>query len=95
MLCPLDSACAGLVATTRVNLVEDFPPASPDVNAIAYLWGVNKDKVAAAGPYDRRSLKSAVRVAWASVSQNTTRRYINYMTTVERSFVANNGWNSN
>jgi transposase len=81
-------------ATARVNLVQDFPPASPDLNAIEYLWGWMKHKVAAAEPHDQRSLESAVRAAWANVSQNTIRSYINHMPTVVRSIVANNGWNS-
>jgi len=93
--CQLDSACAGLVATT-CEFGRRFPPPHRQIWMQLHTFGGwIKHKVAAAGPYDRRSLKSAVRVAWASVSQNTTRRYINYMTTVGRSFVANNGWNTN
>lgn len=77
-----------------VDLIQDFPPASPDLNAIEFLWGWMKHKVAAAEPHDQRSLKKAVQDAWTSVSQDTIKGFIKHMKANVHSVIANGGWSS-
>jgi transposase len=79
----------------NVPLVQDFPPSSPDLNAIEYVWGWIKHKVEAANPQDQRSLERAVRAAWANLPQDIINSFIGHMTSVIRSIIANEGWQSN
>jgi hypothetical protein len=75
-------------------VVQDFPANSPDLNAIEYVWGWIKHQVAIAEPHDYQSLKEAVRAAWASLSQELIKHFIDHMATLIRIVVRGGGWDS-
>ena len=44
-----------------------LPANAPDINIIEKIWAVMKEKVSQADPHSLKSLKAAMRKAWAPV----------------------------
>jgi transposase len=74
-----------------ISLMEDFPPKSPDLNAIEFVWGWIKHTVAAARPHDRKSLEVALRQAWDSLEQSTICHFIDHLQTTLNEIIAAEG----
>jgi transposase len=74
-----------------VSLMDDFPPKSPDLNAVEFVWGWLKHTVAAAQPHDHKSLEAALRKAWDSLEQQTICHFIDHIGTVMGEIVAAGG----
>jgi transposase len=74
--------------------MRDFPPCSPDLNAIESVWGWMKRRVAASGAQTADDLKRAIRDAWRELPLDTMRGYIEHVSNVMRQIVANGGGNS-
>jgi hypothetical protein len=71
--------------------MNDFPPKSPDLNAVEFVWGWLKHTVAAAQPHDHKSLEAALRKAWDSLEQQTICHFIDHIGTVMGEIVAAGG----
>jgi transposase len=78
-------------AQNEVSLMDDFPPKSPDLNAVEFVWGWLKHSVAAAHPHDHTSLEAALRSAWDSLEQQTICHYIDHIGTVMAEIIAAGG----
>src|SRR5262249_33498941 len=81
-------------ARNRVRLIENFPPNSPDLNAIEYVWGWMKHHIASCEPHDRRSLEAAIRDAWDALTQTTIQHFINHVNSVMAEIIAAEGGQS-
>jgi transposase len=75
----------------EIPLVQDFPPKSPDLNAIEFVWGWIKHTVATAHPVDYDTLEAALRTAWDSLEQQTICHFIDHIETVIEEITAAGG----
>jgi len=53
-----------------LNILEDWPPSSPDLNCVENMWGIMVPYVNAKNPRTTAELKAAVGSAWTEVPQN-------------------------
>ena len=88
-------AVRGWLENHGVVELRDFPPCSPDLNAIESVWGWMTRRVAASGARTADDLKRAIRDAWRELPIETMRGYIGHVPNVMRQIIANGGGNSN
>jgi len=69
------------------------PPQSPDLNPIEQVWGYMKDFVESRNPVSRDDLMELMLRAWDQLSTETINSYINHMSTVIPTVIANGGGN--
>jgi hypothetical protein len=56
---------------SMINLIEDWPPNSPDLSPIETLWGILKRKMAEREPSNIKELKQFLKEEWEAIDQNT------------------------
>jgi transposase len=78
----------------NINVLDDFPPASPDLNAIEYVWGWVKAHVGRSRPHTAADLKRAIRAAWRALPLDTMRGFIDRIPNVMREIIAAQGAHS-
>jgi transposase len=59
-------------ADNRIQLLENWPSNSPDLNAIESCWNIMKKKVAAHRPTSEKDLKDVIKHVWATRSHQST-----------------------
>jgi hypothetical protein len=57
------------LARKRIDVLEAWPPYSPDLNMIEKLWAKLNRRVAELGPVDMESLRSCIKKAWEGITQ--------------------------
>lgn len=87
-------AVRGWLENHGVTELRDFPPCSPDLNAIESVLGWVKHRVAASGARTADQLKRAIRCAWRELPLDTMRGFIEHVPGVMCQIRANNGGNS-
>jgi transposase len=78
----------------NISWLEDFPPYSPDLNAIEYVWSWVKKKVEEKAPQTTDEIKAAIIGAWRDLSAETMRGYIAHIPNVLRQVIAAKGGNT-
>jgi transposase len=68
-----------------VSLLPNWPPHSPDLNAIEYIWNWMRMFVNKEAPNTRASLKRAVRLAWQQLPQSKIQSCIDHIPDMIRS----------
>ena len=58
-----------------INIFEDWPPQSPDLNPIENLWSIIKVKVAEKQPKNINELKAMIVETWNSIPLETCQKY--------------------
>ena len=64
-----ESVAEKFLRNKGVTVMRPWPPYSPDLNMIEYLWPLLNARVAALHPRNLAELKVAVKQAWASITQ--------------------------
>jgi len=67
------------LANFAVNLLEDWPANSPDINPIEHVWSWMTTYVNKEAPTDNQSLIKAIEAAWDEIPQSTFRNYIEHL----------------
>ena len=78
----------------KISILSDFPPRSPDLNAIEYVWSWLKHTVSTSHPTSAEELTTAIHGAWDNLPQLTITNYIDHIKTVMRQVVAAEGGNT-
>jgi len=78
----------------HVTCVDDYPPVSPDLNAIESVWGWMNRFVQSRFPRSQQHLEELVAAAWEAIPQSTIRGYIRNVHSVCDRIIANHGWDS-
>ncbi len=74
--------------------MDDYPPVSPDLNAVESVWSWMNRYVQRNHPRSQRYLQRLVEQAWNSIPQNVIRGYISNISNTCNQIIANNGWQS-
>ena len=74
-----------------VRVLPNWPPHSPEFNAIEYIWNWMASFIRAQAPNSRASLKRAARLAWQQLPQTTVRACIDHIPNVCRDVIAAEG----
>ena len=74
--------------------MNDYPPASPDLNAIESVWTWMNRYVERNHPNSQQRLKRLVEQSWNVILQNIVRGYVNNRPNICTQILANNGWQS-
>jgi transposase len=64
---------------TYMNVLEDWPSGSPDLNPIENLWAILKDRVALLHPTTLEELEDAIRTAWNEITPDLIANLIGSM----------------
>ena len=75
----------------NINTLQ-WPPNSPDLNPIENLWGIMKERVAAAKPTTLASLKEEIRRSWVAISPQLCQNLVASMPTRVDSVIQNKGY---
>ena len=78
----------------EVDLVENYPPNSPDLNAIEKVWGWMKNYIETRGPSTPPAYKELIRESWENIPQQTIDNFISHTPTVITHIIAAEGGNS-
>lgn len=79
------------LANFGVNLLEDWPADSPDINPIEHVWSWMKTYVSKEGPTDKASLIKAIEAAWDEIPQSVIQSYIGRLNNVCQQIIAAGG----
>ena len=63
----------------NIPVYHDYPPNSPELNAIEYVWGWMKNYIAARDPRTSRRLGELIQEAWDAIPQHTIQSYIDHV----------------
>lgn len=74
-----------------VELVQNYPPYSPELNPIEHVWSWMVSYVNQDTPFCLSDLKIKVREAWDAIPQKTLKRYIGHVSTVCNQIIEANG----
>lgn len=78
--------------THNVRWYHQYPPKSPDLNAIEMVWAWMKRHVRSRGAHTAMQLKQRIQAAWDEIPQAVIRRYIDHtVRQVQRVLAANGG----
>ncbi len=61
-----------------INVIKDWPPYSPDINAIEYVWSWMTNYVKGRLPTTQAELKNAIQLAWENCPQTTIQNFIDH-----------------
>ncbi len=75
----------------RVRLIDNYPPKSPDLNAIELIWAWMKQYVRARAPRNAQHLRQLIEQAWTVMPQRIIQAHINHIPTVVRGVIAAQG----
>jgi transposase len=78
-------------AANAVNVLPNWPPYSPELNAIEHVWSWMSRFIKQQAPTNRDQLKRAVRLAWQQIPQSVIQGYIDHVPAVCRQIVAAGG----
>ena len=78
----------------HVSCLDDYPPVSPDINAIESIWSWMNRYVQHRFPRSQKHLEELVAAAWEEIPQGVIRGYIKNVRNVCERIVANHGWES-
>lgn len=87
-------AIRDLCSDAKVTVMNNFPPCSPDLNAIEAVWGWLKQKIGPKRCITAADLKHAIREAWRDMPVDTMRGLIHHIPTVMKQIIAAHGGNS-
>jgi transposase len=62
--------------TWNFNLMENWPPKSPDLNPIENLWAILAGKVSTRGPKDRKQLETFIKAEWNKLPQDMINKLV-------------------
>ena len=62
--------------TSQANLLNHWPPNSPDLNPIENLWGILKTQIRALGPRNAAEMKNCLEIIWDSLDQSMIDRLV-------------------
>lgn len=79
------------LSSVAVNVLQDWPKYSPDMNPIEHVWSWMSMYVKGRAPIDKASLERAVELAWQNLPQNVIRGYIDNLKRVCRQVIAAGG----
>lgn len=74
-----------------VNVLEDWPSMSPDLNPIENLWSIMKQRVFELQPKTKEDLIASIIAVWESITQELISNLINSMPERLKEVVKNNG----
>ena len=80
---------------TYVNILDDWPAMSPDLNPIENLWAIMKRKVYELKPKTIDELCAAIFEVWESISSEMLKNLANSMQDRLQQVIANNGGHTN
>jgi len=80
--------------TLFCNIIEDWPPGSPDLNPIENLWSILKRHVEQVQPQTKEDLINIIFLFWSSIQQVTIDNLINSMQNRLHSVVQANGYHT-
>jgi putative transposase len=78
----------------NITLMDDFPPYSPDLNAIEAVWGWLKARVGRNPCHTKPELKQAIRDAWRELPLETMRGWFRHVPNVMRQIIEAKGGHS-
>jgi transposase len=67
------------LADNNIPVYNDYPPSSPELNAIEYVWGWMKNYIADRDPRTSRRLGELIQDAWDTIPQETIQSYIDHV----------------
>jgi transposase len=79
------------LANNNVNVYNNVPGNSPQLNAIEGVWGWMVNYIQHRGPQNRNQLDNLIDEAWAAIPQATIQAYINHTRTVISSIIDSQG----
>lgn len=74
--------------------VDDYPAASPDLNAIESVWSWMNRFIQRHHPASQQQLEQLVLDAWNQIPQSVLRAYIDHVQEICRQVIMNQGWES-
>jgi transposase len=74
-----------------VELVQDYPPCSPELNPIEHVWSWMVSYINQKFPYNLPALKERVKEAWIAIPQNIIQGYIAHLPTVCKQIIEKKG----
>ncbi|AYV86737.1 MAG: transposable element Tc1 transposase [Sylvanvirus sp.] len=78
----------------EVRLVKDYPPMSPDINAIEKVWGWMVKDIKHKYPKNKEEFKEIIKSSWDSIPQTTIDAYINNTPNVIKEILDSEGGNT-
>ncbi len=76
-----------------IDLVDPFPPSSPDLNPIELVWSWMKREVDKQYPTNRDQLKICIQQAWDKLPQSTIQGFISHLKTAVNRVIEKGGNN--
>ena len=74
--------------------MDNYPPVSPDLNAIESVWAWMNRYIQRNHPNSQQHLERLVRRAWLTMPQNVIRGYIINIPNICAQIITNQGWAS-
>ena len=78
--------------SNNLNIIKDYPPYSPDFNAIEHIWKILKDYVEKRCPKNLNELKYFIGEAWDRLSMEIINNCIDDVTLKMEKGIENNGY---
>ena len=82
------------LAVARIPLMWNYPPYSPDLNPIEWVWGWLKREVQWYQPQNKQELINAIKQSWRNMPQEVLAGFMRHMKTNIIKVIANNGGTS-
>ena len=79
------------LAQFAVNMLEDWPTYSSDLNPMEHVWSWMRTYVNKEAPTDKKSLIKAIEAAWDEIPQSTIQAYIGHLNNVCQQIIAAKG----
>jgi len=84
----------GWLLNNHLDCLDDFPPVSPDLNAIEYVWSWMNKYIQRRHPDSQQRLEDLVEEAWNEIPQQIIVNYIDHMIGVCDQIIENRGGHS-